>query len=496
MRRYNCLYEHETYICKLQLNMDLSSCPAPVLIGNDSLQTWRVIGAGGFGQIHKARHIEWGLDVAVKLLHANDGSSTTLLREADLMRQGGNPYVLRILGVYKGCPPSAGCSSQLGLVMEFMERGSLAALQECLSGHPPWPLSFRLAHQVALGMNFLHHLNPPLLHLDLKPSNVLLDDSLHAKLTDFGLARVYQSISKAKMKETGEEGGTLSYMPPEAFDVNYQPTRASDVYSYGILLWSIFTGEEPYMYVQSTIVRFRIPEGDRPSLESVKTDQADGLGDLVGLMEQCWHQKPTERPSFLECLAVTEKVYENHKQGINDAVHHVQTTLDSGGITSAVSNLCISPRSQLPVNQAVPNRVQTGPPPTQDTAGGFTSKQKRKEHSLPHPTTVSSAVQPSSANQKSKKFPPVPKQIASLSASRRSPIGPIQRQYSTPVPASHSTGGTVITMSNVTAVQIGNNNHMNIGGQQPKKRHRNPTAPSSVNLPGAQPRNHTGPQPW
>ncbi|KAJ8007660.1 hypothetical protein DPEC_G00096470 [Dallia pectoralis] len=173
--------EHETYICKLQLNMDLSSCPAPVLIGDDSLQTWRVIGAGGFGQIHKARHIEWGLDVAVKLLHANDGSSTTLLREADLMRQGGNPYVLRILGVYKGCPPSAGCSSQLGLVMEFMERGSLAALQECLSGHPPWPLSFRLAHQVALGMNFLHHLNPPLLHLDLKPSNVLLDDSLHAK---------------------------------------------------------------------------------------------------------------------------------------------------------------------------------------------------------------------------------------------------------------------------------------------------------------------------
>ncbi|KAJ8007662.1 hypothetical protein DPEC_G00096490 [Dallia pectoralis] len=215
------------------------------------------------------------------------------------------------------------------------------------------------------------------------------------QLTDFGLARVYQSISKAKMKDTGEEVGTLSYMPPEAFDVNYQPTRASDVYSYGILLWSIFTGEEPYSYVQSTIVRFRIPEGDRPCLESVETDQADGLGDLVDLMEQCWHQKPTERPSFLECLAVTENVYENHKQGINDAVHHVQTTLDSGGIP-AVSDFPISPRSQLPVNQAVPNRVQTGPPPTQETAGGFTSKQKLKEHSLPYPTTVSSAIQPSS----------------------------------------------------------------------------------------------------
>ncbi|CAB1345530.1 unnamed protein product [Coregonus sp. 'balchen'] len=154
--------------------MELSSCPAPLLIGDDSLQNWCVIGSGGFGQIHKARHVDWGLDVAIKLLHYDDG-------EADLMRQGGSSYVLRILGVYQGCPPCSGLSSHLGLVMEFMERGSLAALQERLSAPPPWPLSFRLVHQVALGMNFLHHLDPPLLHLDLKPSNVLLDDSLHAK---------------------------------------------------------------------------------------------------------------------------------------------------------------------------------------------------------------------------------------------------------------------------------------------------------------------------
>lgn len=54
--------------------------------------------------------------------------------------------------------------------------------QEALRGSPPWPLAFRLAHQVALGINFLHSLCPPLLHLDLKPSNVLLDSDLNAKV--------------------------------------------------------------------------------------------------------------------------------------------------------------------------------------------------------------------------------------------------------------------------------------------------------------------------
>ncbi|XP_010902059.2 receptor-interacting serine/threonine-protein kinase 3 isoform X2 [Esox lucius] len=475
--------------------MELSCFPVPVLIGDDSLQTWCVIGSGGFGQIHKARHVEWGLDVAIKLLHCNDGSSSSLLREAHLMRQGGSPYVLRILGIYQGHPPVAGLSSQLGLVMEFMERGSLATLQEHLSSPPPWPLSFRLAHEVALGMNFLHHLNPSLLHLDLKPNNVLLDDSLHAKLTDFGLARVYHSLSKANRKDMGEEVGTLSYMPPESFDIKYKPTRSSDVYSYGILLWSIITGEEPYRYVLPSIVRFRIPQGDRPPLESVNTDQAEGLVDLVGLMERCWHQKPTERPSFLDCLAVTERVYENHKQGINDAVYQVKKILDSGSITSAVSNLRLSPGSQPPVCPVVPQYVHTGPPPTQETAGGLTAKQKPKEHSLPYPTTVSSADQKPSTNPKSKISPPLPQQIASLSASSQSPAGPLQRQHSTPVPASHSTGGTGIFMSNVTGLQIGNNNHMYIGTVPHRKRHRNPTAPSSVNLPGAQPRSTKGPEP-
>lgn len=88
-------------------------------------------------------------------------------------------FVLRVYGIFEGCPPVQD-SIQKGIVMEFMLRGSVQTLQEALSGPPPWPLAFRLAHEVALGMNFLHSKN--LMHSDLKPSNVLLNDELHAKV--------------------------------------------------------------------------------------------------------------------------------------------------------------------------------------------------------------------------------------------------------------------------------------------------------------------------
>lgn len=110
---------------------------------------------------------------------------STLKREAILMFKGGNPNVLNMYGLYEGHlgNPQAQTLPRYGLVMDFMEKGSLADLLQNLGGPPAWPLAFRIIHQIGLGMNFLHQLSPPLLHLDLKPSNVLLDDSFNAKVT-------------------------------------------------------------------------------------------------------------------------------------------------------------------------------------------------------------------------------------------------------------------------------------------------------------------------
>ncbi|XP_051555316.1 receptor-interacting serine/threonine-protein kinase 3-like isoform X2 [Myxocyprinus asiaticus] len=330
------------------------------LIHDDCLECWTLIGSGGFGQIYRAKHTKLGTDVAIKLLLDNDGSTSSLQREANLMFQGGNPNVLWIYGLYEGCRGDARNPSQVGLVMEFMSRGSLADLLQMLGGPPPWPLTFRITHQIGLGMNFLHQLDPPLLHLDLKPSNVLLDDSLNAKLTDFGLSRIARSLSKSFREKDEVEGGTLSYMPPEALEsVNYKPNKASDIYSYGVLLWSIITGEEPYADAHSSMVRFRIPLGDRPDLTLIDHSKAEGLDDIVQLMTACWTQKPNQRPSFRDCVHVTEKVFDMHKRGVNVAVHDVLKQLDT------VDNPNTQGRKKVVHPQVLP--CVTGPPPEQDT---------------------------------------------------------------------------------------------------------------------------------
>ncbi|XP_015237379.1 PREDICTED: receptor-interacting serine/threonine-protein kinase 3-like isoform X1 [Cyprinodon variegatus] len=209
---------------------------------DEDLEKWRKIDTGGFGAVYRVFHKKMTTDVAVKILLQDACSSETLIKEANDLKEMSSSYVPKVYGIYQGKPPHENSEKQ-GIVMEFMKRGSIHTLQKDLCVPPPLPLAIRLAHQVALGMQHLHSKN--FLHHDLKPSNVLLDDNFNAKLADFGLSRVTTSVLSNFDQPTGRSG-TFKYMPPEAFDLNYKPVRSFDVYSYGILLWSVFTGKEPY----------------------------------------------------------------------------------------------------------------------------------------------------------------------------------------------------------------------------------------------------------
>ncbi|XP_051239402.1 receptor-interacting serine/threonine-protein kinase 3 isoform X2 [Dicentrarchus labrax] len=243
------------------------------------------------------------------------------------MKEASCEFVLRLYALYHGCPPIRETALQQGIVMEYMRRGSVQSLLDYLRGPPPWPLTFRLAHEVALGMNFLHI--KKLIHHDLKPSNVLLSDELHAKIADFGLSRVSTSALNSNRETTGVDGGSYKYMPPEAFEASYKPCRAFDRYSYGILLWSIVTGKDPYSVADYSLVALRIPMGDRPDLEEIDQTKADGLEEIVKLMKSCWDKTPSARPEFKECLEVTENVLSKHRKGIRVAVNRILKRLES-----------------------------------------------------------------------------------------------------------------------------------------------------------------------
>uniref|UniRef100_A0A3P9LMT8 Protein kinase domain-containing protein n=1 Tax=Oryzias latipes TaxID=8090 RepID=A0A3P9LMT8_ORYLA len=296
----------------------------PKRFDNDSLSEWTLIGQGGFGNVYKARHQKMGHYVAIKLL--NDVSvENSLLQEANFQKVFSCQNVLRIYGMYEGTPPTEQVK-QKGMVMDFMKRGSIKTLCEKLSGPPPFALTCRLIQEVALGMNFLH--SEGFLHRDLKPENVMLSDELHAKLADFGLCAVSITYSPNNQEET-KNAGTLKYMPPEAFDnLNYKPARSFDVYSFGIFLWSILSGKEPYPNACKRQVERGVQKGQRPLLEDLSKKDTAGMKDLLNLMQKCWEGDPSKRPTFKDIISPTENVYLKHEHKIHDEVYMVLKKLD------------------------------------------------------------------------------------------------------------------------------------------------------------------------
>lgn len=199
----------------------------------------RKVGEGGYGPVYKCY-----LDhtpVAVKVLRpdAVQGRSQ-FQQEVDVLSCIRHPNMVLLLGA---CP-EYGC-----LVYEYMSNGSL---EDCLfhkGKRPPlsWQQRFRIAYEIAAGLNFLHQTKPePLVHRDLKPANILLDRNFVAKISDVGLSRLVppsaaDTVTQYRMTSTA---GTFCYIDPE-----YQQTGMlgvkSDVYSLGIMYLQIITAKPP-----------------------------------------------------------------------------------------------------------------------------------------------------------------------------------------------------------------------------------------------------------
>ncbi|XP_033973215.1 LOW QUALITY PROTEIN: receptor-interacting serine/threonine-protein kinase 4 [Trematomus bernacchii] len=261
--------------------------------------SWEKIGSGGFGQVYKVRHVQWKTWLAIKCppcLHMDDKDRSELLEEAKKMEAAKFRYILPVYGI---------CADPQGLVMEYMETGSLETL---LATEPlPWELRFRIIHETAVGMNFLHCMNPPLLHLDLKPANILLDAHYHVKISDFGLAR-WNGLSRADDISRDGFCGTIAYLPPESI---IEKDRASDtkhdVYSFSIVIWGILTQKKPYQGENNILqIMVKVVKGVRPDLAAVPRCRPSACTGFLSLMQRCWTTNPDARPSFQEITSEAE----------------------------------------------------------------------------------------------------------------------------------------------------------------------------------------------
>ncbi|NXI66260.1 RIPK2 kinase, partial [Anseranas semipalmata] len=231
-----------------------------------------------------------------------------LLKEAEILHKARFSYILPILGI---------CNEPefLGIVTEYMTNGSVNQLLHGKDMYPdiPWCLRYRILYEIALGVNYLHNMNPPLLHHDLKTQNILLDDEFHVKIADFGMSkwRVI-SMSQSRSETSLPEGGTIIYMPPEDYNPS-QKTRASvkhDIYSYAIIMWEVMSRKQPFEEVINPLqIMYSVSQGQRLDLsEASLSMDIPHRALIIRLIVSGWAQNPDERPSFLKCLIDLEPV--------------------------------------------------------------------------------------------------------------------------------------------------------------------------------------------
>lgn len=288
----------------------------PVEIDFSELVLEEVIGVGGFGKVYRGF---WNnMEVAVKAARQDpdEDISVTLenvRQEAKLFWLLKHENIVSLEGVCLQMP-------NMCLVMEYARGGSL---NRVLAGRKIRPdVLVDWAIQIARGMNYLHNKAPiSLIHRDLKSSNVLLSEPIEnddlqfktLKITDFGLAReVYKTTRMSA-------AGTYAWMAPEVIK-NSTFSKASDVWSYGVLLWELLTGETPYKGIDALAIAYGVAVNKLTlPIPSTCPEQ------WKSLMEVCWDSDPHMRPGFEEILSDLDGiVHSSFTQTPHESFHTMQ----------------------------------------------------------------------------------------------------------------------------------------------------------------------------
>ncbi|KAL7876535.1 hypothetical protein AOLI_G00114980 [Acnodon oligacanthus] len=348
------------------------------------------ISKGGFGTVFRAQHSDWRTTVAIKCLKLDspvgERERNCLLKEAEVLHKARFNHIIQIFGVCN--EPEFFC-----IVTEYMTNGSLDELLHEKNMYPvvAWPLRLRILYEIALGVNFLHNMTPPLLHHDLKTQNILLDGEYHVKIADFGLSKWRQlSISKGSGSKPAEMGGTVIYMPPEEYEPN-KSRRADvkqDMYSYAIIMWEVLSRRIPFEDATNPMqIMFSVLRGLRPDTgpDSLPTD-IPSRETLISLMTNGWTANPDERPSFLSCLIELEPMLRRFDEiDVLEAVLEVKRSKFMRPPSSSQS----MPSNGKPVEEKVLKLQSTPWPDNSSTSGSGSCSSQETDMSQPGFLTIS-----------------------------------------------------------------------------------------------------------
>ena len=241
----------------------------------------RLLGCGGFSEVWLATDEKTSLEVAVKVYAPGSGldkdgirifseelaivynlNHTNLLKPQYFDESGGCPY----------------------LVLPYCERGSAQKLAGKITEEEAW----QFLHDVAAGLEYLHAQEPPVIHQDIKPDNVLRNTSGTFMITDFGISTRARSTLRRSVSHTDHSGGTMEYMGPERFGEKPAPIKASDIWSLGATLFELLTGEVPFVQMGGIL---QMNGAQVPLIEGPYSVR------LKQLVKACLSKAPWDRPT-------------------------------------------------------------------------------------------------------------------------------------------------------------------------------------------------------
>ena len=262
------------------------------IINTNSIKILKTIGFGGSSDVYLGDYR--GTEVAVKklrLVEAKKDYIKEYKREVSSLVLLYHPYLVLLIGAIAE-------PFNLSIVTEFCKGGNLfELLYKKPNIHLSWELKKKILLEIAIGMNYLHTNNPPVLHRDLKSLNILLTnkiekstDTTDIKISDFGLSRLYQ-----KSCILSGNLGTCYWMAPEII-VHKKYTTKVDVYSYGIIIWEVCTRKIPYSCMSQQHIQFYVSvKKGRPNLKIIPNNTPP---KIIQLMQMCWDHEPDNRPTF------------------------------------------------------------------------------------------------------------------------------------------------------------------------------------------------------